>query len=138
MPIGAHINSDHSPLKFLIRTRIKRNKVSKRTIYNYKRANWTALNNDLNRVDWNHLLDSTEVDLGWSIYKAKLTTLCDKHIPKIAVKETFKPPWFDSEVFRLNKKKEHFRQIFKRSNNPQDYNKFSSYEKNSNALLRPK
>ena len=138
MPIGAHINLDHSPLKFLIHTHIKRNKISKRTIYNYKRANYTALNNDLNRNDWNYLLDSTEVGLGWSIFKTKLTTLCDKHIPKITVKETFKPPWFDSEVFRLNKKKEHFRQIFKRYNNPQDYNKFSSLRKELKCLIKTK
>ena len=64
-----------------------------------------GLNSDLNRIDWEHLLDFTEASTGWEIFKVKFTALCDKHIPKIQIKETFKPPWFDSEVFRPNKKK---------------------------------
>ena len=130
MSVGEPINSDHSPLKFSIRTCvIKRKKIAKRTIYNYKRANWAALNNDLSRVDWDHLLNFTEADLGWNIFKEKFTTLCDKHIPKIKIKETFKPPWYDSEVFRLNKKKEQARKLFKQTNNQQHYKKFSALRK---------
>ena len=69
MSVGEHINSDHSPLKFSIHTCVKRKKIAKRTIYNYKRANWAALNNDLSRVDWDHLLNFTEADLGWNIFQ---------------------------------------------------------------------
>ena len=139
MSVGEHVNSDHSPLKFSIRTCvIKRKKMAKRTIYNYKRANWAALNNDLIRVDWDHLLNFTEVDLGWNIFKEKFTTLCDKRIPKIKIKETFKPPWFDSEVFRLNKKKKQARKLFKQTNNQQHYKKFSALRKKLKNLIKAK
>ena len=63
---------------------------------------------ELSRVDWHFLLDRVEPDLGWGIFKKKCLLLCDKHIPKIKIKESFQPPWFDSDVFRLNKKKKTF------------------------------
>ena len=65
-------------------------------------------------------------------------TLCDKHIPKIKIKESFQPPWFDSEVFRLNKKKESFSKQFKQSNDQRHYRKFSSLHKQLKSLIKSK
>ena len=137
MSVGEHINSDHSPLKFSIRTCvIKRKKIEKRTIYNYKRANWAALNNDLSRVDWDHLLNFTEADLGWNIFKKNSPLFVINIFPKIKIKETFKPPWFDSEVYRLNKKKAQARKLFKQTNNQQHYKNFLLCEKSLKILSR--
>ena len=36
---------------------------------------------------------------------SKVNFLCDKYIPKIKIKDSCQPPWYDSDVFRLNKKK---------------------------------
>lgn len=135
---GSHVSSDHSYITFSIRSHIKRKKIAKRSIYNFKRANWTNLNNDLSRVDWQYLLDSTDVDTGWITFKDKFNALCDLHIPKIKIKDSFQPPWFDSEVFRLNKKKEHFRKLFKETNNRQYYKKFSSLRKELKYLIKSK
>ena len=66
---------------------------------------WAQLNNDLSRVDWLHLLGSNEIEMGWNIFKNKFLAICDKHIPKLKISESFHPPWFDSDVFRLNKKR---------------------------------
>ena len=65
-------------------------------------------------------------------------TLCDKYIPKIKIKESFQPPWFNSEVFRLNKKKESFRKQFKQSNDQRHYRKFSSLRKQLKSLIKSK
>ena len=135
---GSFINSDHSPLTFGIRTFIKRKKASKRSIYNYKKANWKDLNRDLNRVDWHFILNSVEPDTGWNIFKTKFLLFCDKHIPKIKIKESFQPPWFDSDVFKLNKKKEHFRKLFKETNDTKYYKKFSSLRKQLKFLIKSK
>ena len=113
---GTFVSSDHSPITFSIRAFVKRTKVAKRKIYNFKKANWPQLNNEISRVDWHHLIGNNEVETGWKIFKNKFLSLCDKHIPKITIKESFQPPWFDSEVFRLNKKKELFRKQFKQTN----------------------
>ena len=133
-PPGTFISSDHSPISFYVHFFIKRSKPKRRNIFNFKRANWVGLNNDLSRVDWHHLLDNSEPDIAWNTFRNKFLGLRDRHIPKISIKESFQPPWFDSEVFRLNKKKEQFRRLFKDTNNQQLYKKFSSLRKNLRIL----
>ena len=104
-PHGCFTYSDHSPLTFGIRTFIKRQIARKRCIYNFKKADWKSLNIDLSRVDWHFILDNSEPDIGWDIFKNKFASLCDKHIPKIRIKESFQPPWFDSDVLGSTRKK---------------------------------
>ena len=113
---GSFICSDHSPCTFTfsIKAFLKIPKSIKRTIHNYKKANWHSLNQDLSRIDWEHLFGQSDIHDAWSIFKNKLTSLCNKHIPKTKVKFSYQPPWFDSEVFRLNKKKEKFRKLTRR------------------------
>ena len=96
------------------------------------------MNNDLSRVDWHYLLDYLEPDIAWNTFKNKFLGLCDRHIPKIRIKESFRPPWFDSEVFRLNKKKEQSRKLFKETTNQQHYKKFSSLRKKLKNIVKEK
>ena len=135
---GSFLNSDHSPITFTIKSVIHISKPIKRTIYNYKKANWNALNNDLSRIDWEFLLRNTEVHIAWQIFKNKLTYLCVKHIPKIKIKDNYQPPWYDSDVFRLNKKKEYFWKLYKQSKCQNHYDKYSSLRKSLKALIKSK
>ena len=61
---GTFVTSDHSPITFSIRTCVRRIKAAKRSIYNFKKANWVQLNNDPSRADWPHLIGSSEVETG--------------------------------------------------------------------------
>ena len=87
---GCFTNCDHSPLTFGLRTFIK--KATKRSIYNYKKADWSNLNRELSRVGRHFLLDSVEPDIGWGIFKKKFLLLCDKHIPNIKIKNLSNHP----------------------------------------------
>ena len=135
---GTFVNSDHSPITFTINTIVRKVKSAKRSIYNFKKANWAQLNSELSRVDWLHLLGSNEVKIGWNIFKNKFLALCNKHIPKIKIKESFHPPWFDSDVFRLNKKKELSRKQFKQTSDQRHYKKYSSLRKQLKSLIKSK
>ena len=130
---GCFVQSDHSPITFTVKAAIKRSKPVKGTVYNYKNADWKSLNYDLNRVDWEQLLNYTDIHNAWSIFKNKLTSITDLHIPKIKIKNACQSPWFDSEVFRLNKKKEHFRKLFKQTKTQYHYSKYSSLRKSLKA-----
>ena len=55
--------SDHFPITFDIMIKCKRNKDTKRKIYNYKKANWDRLNSELADIDWTSLLDCLEPDV---------------------------------------------------------------------------
>ena len=76
------------------------------------------LNYDLNRVDWEQLLNYTDIHNAWCIFKTKLTSISNLHIPKIKIGNSCQPPWFSAEVFCLNKKKKlaHIVPIYKKGN----------------------
>ena len=87
--------SDHAPISFEVKIKIKRKKPAKRKCYNFKRANWEALNTELRGVIWDSMLDRVEPDLAWTLFKTKLFECVDRNIPQITVKSEFQPPWFD-------------------------------------------
>ena len=76
--------SDHFSVSFNIDSKFKRIKVPKREVYNYKRANWNALNSSLNSTDWDIELQG-DVQEAWCSFKRILVTLMDQHIPKIKI-----------------------------------------------------
>ena len=135
---GCFIHSDHSPITVTIKANVKRLKPVKRSVYNYKNADWQSLNYDLNRVDWEQLLNYTDIHDAWCISKTKLTSISDLHIPKIKIGNSCQPPWFDAEVFRLNKKKERFRKLFKQTKSQYHYSKYSNLRKSLKALVKTK
>ena len=105
--------SDHYPITFKVSASVKKNKLPKRKIYNFKRASWDRLNDDLSRVPWSALVDRTDPETAWSNFKSVLFMLVDKHIPKITIKNDFNAPWFDAECFEAYRKKERAHMKFK-------------------------
>ncbi|KAL5249446.1 hypothetical protein ACHWQZ_G018338 [Mnemiopsis leidyi] len=105
--------SDHYPVCFKVNVSIKNKKVPKRKIYNFKKACWDRLNDDLCKVPWSGLIDRTDPEVAWTNFKEVLFTLVDKHIPKITVKNDFDAPWFDAECFEAYRSKERAHKKFK-------------------------
>ena len=93
--------SDHFPITFAVKSNIKRKKATKHKIYNFKRADWDGLNNDLCNSNWNAMLDCTEPELAWFRFKSVLFSNIDKYIPTITVSTERRAPWFDSEVHEI-------------------------------------
>ena len=91
--------SDHFPVTFKVNVSTKNKKTSKRKIYNFKKASWDRLNDDLGRVPWDGLIDRTDPEVAWKNFKTVLFALVDKHIPKITIKNDFEAPWFDAECY---------------------------------------
>ena len=102
-------SSDHFPISFSLKANVRRKQSVKRHIYNFKKADWKNLNSELSRIPWHSLLASSEIETCWHNFKSKLYEACDNHIPKIYVRDGFKPPWFDSEVYDLCREKERLR-----------------------------
>ena len=109
------VKSDHFPIIFQIKSKVKHKKVSKRKILNFKRADWDALNQELCRVNWDAILDRTEPEVAWNRFKSQLFSLTNKHIPTISIKSEFQPPWFDSESYQACLAKNNARKKFKRT-----------------------
>ena len=105
--------SDHYLLTFEVRSNVKRNKVPKRKILNFKKANWEALNNELGNINWDSNLDCTEPELAWLAFKHTLFSLVDRYIPSISIKSDFTSPWFDAECFEAYRNKDRAHKKFK-------------------------
>ena len=130
-------SSDHFGVTFELTSRVK-SSVSKRKIYDFKRANWNDLNRDLNSVPWDRYIESCDPNEGWRFFRNTLNSLMDKHIPTITIKDQGRPPWFDSETLNMCKKKERLHRKYKASGIPADYTRFSQCRKKLKLLIEGK
>ena len=130
--------SDHFPITFDIMIKFKRNKGTKREIYNFKKANWDRLNSELANIDWTSLLDYHEPESAWANFSDTLKQHMQRHIPIITVKSEFKPFWFDAECHHKCKEKEKLHKKFKRSNNLSDGLKFATSRREFKKLIERK
>ena len=112
-----YIKSDHFAIRFNldIKGAVKRLKHPKRSVRNFKKADWLAINNDLSRINWSHYIDYTDINTAWCNFKSILNNICDQHIPKITLKNCNNLPWYDAELDKLNRKKERLRSQYKSS-----------------------
>ena len=129
-------SSDHFGITFDIKMKFKI-KVEKRKIYNYKKANWQNLNDDLKSVRWDEHLNY-DPEIGWIRFKNILNHYMEKHIPTITLKNKFQPPWFDCDTHHLCLKKERLRAKFKETGRAEDYKKFSDCRKDFKKLVKEK
>ena len=65
--------------------------------FDFKRANWENLRNEISSVDCCSILDNTEPDVSWKNFSTSLLSLIESTIPKINVKSEFCPIWFNAE-----------------------------------------
>jgi hypothetical protein len=129
--------SDHFPITFKIDKRVRLKESVKRKCYNYKKANWDALNYELSHTEWN-FLDYCEVEIGWSLFKSHLFKSINKHIPQVTVRSNSQPPWFDSDAFGAYRDKERLRKKFKETKNLEDGVKLDISRRNFKYLIAKK
>ena len=129
--------SDHFPLTFSIKSSLSRKKTPKRSVYNFKKANWAQINQDLCSINWS-FLSSAHPDASWKVLKECLLNLADRYIPKVNIKSDFQPPWFDSELYSACRTKDRLRQKFKDSESLHDELKFTSSRRSFKRLYSAK
>ena len=105
--------SDHYLSTFEVNSNVKHNKLPKRKIFNFKKANWEALNNELGNIHWDAILDCTEPELAWLAFKRILFSLVYRYIPSISIKSDFTSPWFGAECFEAYRIKDRAHKKFK-------------------------
>ncbi|XP_028414165.1 uncharacterized protein LOC114537227 [Dendronephthya gigantea] len=102
-----------------------------RTVFNYRLANWDGLFQELAQlgfaddsgvtVDTQFAVDTSttanmiDVDVTWQHWSARFLETVSRHIPTKTIRRRNTPPWFDSEVRHLLKKKETARRKAKSS-----------------------
>ena len=100
-----HFNSDHFPVSFNIKLLSGRPRKSvSRKNYNFKKADFNALNELLKYIPWNCAFLEEDVDIcterGNDLLLA--AAMC---IPTFTVKKKTNPPWITKEILNKIKKK---------------------------------
>ena len=113
-------------------------KQKKRKIYNFKKADWKAINEQFAKTDWNSILDGNDTHSAWHDFKTKIFAVIDHHIPKITLKNAQNPPWFDSDLHKVCLKKERLRAAYKENNDPASYKKFCQARKELKNTVKAK
>ena len=130
-------HSDHYAITFKIKSKVEKI-TRKRKALNFKKANWEGLNNALNSIKWDILLGKDEAEIAWKKFKLVLSSLVEKFIPTVTVKDNNHPPWFDDESFRLYKRKARLRDKYRETNSANDYKRYSECRKEYKILLNEK
>ena len=133
--------SDHFCISFGLKSKFKKIKVPKREVYNYKRADWSALNSSLGSVDWDNELQG-DIHVAWNSFKKILFCHIEKHIPKIKIGGVSQPSWFDAEAHQLCREKERLHKKYKNTDDPvlklNRYLKFSRARKKFKDVVSKK
>ncbi len=117
--------SDHYAITFNLEINAKKKKPAKRKIFNFKKANWVNINHTFRSIDWDSFFRNCSAETAWAKFKNKFFEVCNSNIPKITISNEFQPPWFDSEVFHLCRKKERLHKDWKGTGSSEKYIQFS-------------
>ena len=132
-------SSDHFGITFNIKLDVPLKKSVKRKVYDYTKADWKSINFELKRVNWDLLLDKHDPHTSWPAFKAVLSIICDKYIPKKSVGNQFQVPWFDSECNKILGEKEKWRAKAHSANGTEeDHEKFRAFRKKFKKVMDEK
>jgi hypothetical protein len=98
--------SDHAVLCFDLSTQQPRMPKNKRTVFNYKRADFDQLIGTVVSAPILDLLSqATDVNELWTIWQDFINDTVESCVPKITFRNSNDPPWFDSEARHLVNRK---------------------------------
>ena len=129
-------SSDHYGITFSLKMKFRK-KILKRKMFNFKKADWSGLNNDLKSVRWDDYLHC-DAETGWNRFKNILFHHMHHRIPTITIKDRDQPLWFDSETYQLCLKKERLRAKSNETGLSEDYKKFSECRRSFKDLVETK
>ena len=97
--------SDHDHM-VLLDTQIRAtiNKKKPRTIFQYKKANWTNIQNAINEKSmefWDTLPASSSTEQNWNNFKHIITSTIEEHIPTKQTSGRYHLPWLTRNTKRL-------------------------------------
>lgn len=103
--------------------------------YDFKKANYTLINEYLNNVEWNHLNDSLQLDEFVDQFYLIVYYVIDLFVPKKSCKYHYKfPVWFSKELKSCILAKKEAHKKYKGTGLIADYYKFSDLREKCNIL----
>ena len=112
------------------------NIIVKRKIWLYDRGNFDSLRNEINDTNWEGLAN-TDINIYATNIANHFRTIAEKHIPnKDATIRTSDPPWLDSNIRKLIKKRRRLFNKAKRTRTNEDTNKYRRFRNKVTKCIR--
>ena len=99
------IFTDHKLISFNVDLKLHKKPIIKRTVYNFKNADWSGLKDLLKNTPWDLCFVPNDVDASLSNWCDVFLAAVDEHVPKCKTKNIHDHPWLDTELLSLIKKK---------------------------------
>lgn len=127
--------SDHSLLSFKVCLEQPKMVKTIKTLRNYNKADFLAINNELAVFldDYLSDFDYRNVQSNWSIFLAKVVELTDKYIPAYAISSNLKKPWYNHQLKRLSNKK---KRLFKSAKLSNSKARWSAYKQSADEYVQ--
>lgn len=111
------IDPQHPPFVIELKSNnIKFFKPKKTIKLNYFKSNFELINYELSLIDWNLLLDSSDINLMVYEFYQVVGDIIKRFTPTITPKDDKYPKWFSKKLIQLLKDKNHFHERFKQTN----------------------
>ena len=132
------ISTDHKLIGFDLDLRVPKKPDIKRSVYNFKRADWSSLNNSLQNTSWDQCFVPNDVDASLSNWGAVFLTVVNQHVPKSKTRNIHDHPWIDKELLSLIKRKNKQRLKANRTGCVHDAQKFKDLRRLTKQLISQK
>jgi hypothetical protein len=99
------LSTDHKLISFVLNFKLCKKQPTKRSVYNFKKANWNGLNEVLNNTPWDLCFVSGDVDAVLSCWTDFFLSAVKDNIPLCKSPNNYNHAWIDSELLMLIRKK---------------------------------
>jgi hypothetical protein len=104
-------------------------------LYNYYKANYDSMLDDLNYINWDDILNQKSTDEAWGEFLNVLKELIEKHIPVRKNKIRKSQPWLNMEVRQTIKAKNKAWKEYKKNMSIENWNIFKRVRNEANRLV---
>jgi hypothetical protein len=94
---------------------------SNREVYNWGRADWTSMKNDLAGTDWSATLHGKSADEMWTTFRSRLDELRKKYVPTRVMRNRQRPLWMTKEILQAINRKRRLWKEAKKGRNREQY-----------------
>ena len=132
-------NSDHFVLNFEISCKSIHVKAERRTVYNFKKADFNEIRAKLVSANLCSIVtNSNGVNEAWTNWLQAVQNIIEECVPKVVLNDSHKVPWFDAEIRNLRNKKKTAWRKGKRDNKASSWTKFRKLRNKLGHILKKK
>jgi len=100
-------STDHFAIEFSLSVNIPTQSRCRRTLYNYKKADFNLFREVLSHIPWDITRDSDDIEYSWSLWKDLFFSAVNQCVPTISWKRKKMKYWFsDTTVSLIHKKRQ--------------------------------